>query len=801
MLEAARFTVPYAQHTHFVGRDEDLARLHAALGGGDPVGINPAALGNATGVTGQGGIGKTQLAVEYAYQFQDHYPDGVYWLNAAVDLRQEFAALAEKLGLPLPGTSATSLTVPDRQRLVDLLAGGPWLLGDATARRALLDIAGLGRFAAGLNLNGAAREVAAMLVTRLEPYGFLPDRPTHHALGALLDYLAGLPDTPPDDGQWLSSIIRRYGLIAATATTQSQDERVLAAFAWLREHPFSLLILDNVADPAGLDQPLTRDCVPGRLPCRLLFTTRRRVLGRFRPVELKTLPPDAALALLLRDPRRQPALEPSHLEYATAADICAVLGYLPLAVEIAAAHLSRKPARSLADYRDYLRQHGALDVISGGRVDVATRHEAGLAAALATQWATLGEEARLLLRVAGQFTEAAYLPMTRLGLLAGIDDGGDDFFAVSLADALAELDDASLIEELAGDRARLHPLVREFAHDRTPPTEKDAFIEKCVRRLLTAFSDIGTLERQCDRRGIDALIYDLLAAEVLLYETSPFVVAMNVDLLSYLAVLRREAHNLRGWQQSDAPAFLAQQLHLRLFDSATPNLFGDLAAHLRASGQTWLPRWAARNTSPALEMTLTGHVGVVNAVALTADGRRAVSGGDDGTLRVWNLKTGEVERTLTSHADRVRAVAVTATGRWAVSGGDDGLRLWNLEKGEEERTLTGHVGSVHAVAVTPNGRRAVSGGDDGLRVWNLETDEMEWVTDQAAWVNTVVVTADGRQALSGGLDGILRLWNLDTGKVERTLAGHLNWVNAVSVMADGRWAVSGGRDGIVRVWN
>ena len=74
----AQFTVPYPQHTHFVGREDDLARLHAALQGAGPVGINPAALGNPTGVTGQGGIGKTQLAVAYAYKYRVHYPDGVY---------------------------------------------------------------------------------------------------------------------------------------------------------------------------------------------------------------------------------------------------------------------------------------------------------------------------------------------------------------------------------------------------------------------------------------------------------------------------------------------------------------------------------------------------------------------------------------------------------------------------------------------------------------------------------------------------------------------------------------------------
>jgi len=98
--DAARFTIPYPEHSHFVGREDDLQRLHAALQGQGPVGINPAALGNPTGVTGQGGIGKTQLAVAYAYRYRAAYPDGVYWINAAEDLRLGFAGLGQRfLGL------------------------------------------------------------------------------------------------------------------------------------------------------------------------------------------------------------------------------------------------------------------------------------------------------------------------------------------------------------------------------------------------------------------------------------------------------------------------------------------------------------------------------------------------------------------------------------------------------------------------------------------------------------------------------------------------------------------------------
>jgi WD40 repeat protein len=764
------------------------------------VGINPAAMGNPTGVTGQGGIGKTQLAVAYAYQYQEHYPDGVYWLNAAEGLWSAFAGLGRHF---LEQGDSQAL----KARLWETLRSR---FSIEEIRDLCLELGvNYEEFSPQLGISSLTRE----LIQHIDRRGQLPV---------------------------LEAAVRR--LRGELAETQAQDELVIHAFTWLRDRPRSLLILDNIADPTTLDKPLARDCVPGRLPSRVLFTTRRRELGHFRPVELKTLPPDAALELLLRDHHRQPVLDPSHSEHETARDICAVFGYLPLALEIAAAHLAKFHTAPLTIYRTELRRRGALDVIADERIATDTRHEAGLAAALEAQWATLGNEAQMLLRVAGQLSEAAHVPVARLGLLAGVPDEGTSFFDVTLAVALAQLQDASLIEELAGDQARLHPLVREFARDRTLAEEKATFLAKCVLRLTTAFSDIQTLERQCNERGIDALIYDLVASQDLLDGK------MNDDTLrvlrAYLRVLRLEAHSLRGWRQSDTPSFLAQQLHLRLINSATPGLFGDLYSHLQTLGLTWRARWITRHESPRLEMTLSGSIGAVNALAVTPDGRQVIGCGYD-SLSVWNLDTGATERRLTSNTGEiwtvaitpdgkqaltggekglsiwsldtgacvqlttdykfdVRAVAIAADGQRAVFGGADGLlRVWNLEIGVLDRILPGHAGMLLSVAITSDGRRVVSGGQDStVRVWDLDSNEAGVIlTDHEGDVWSVAVTPDGRRIVSGADDGKLLVWNLDTGQREKQLVGHEGWIGAIAVTQDGQWCISGGLDHTLRIWD
>jgi WD40 repeat protein len=99
-------------------------------------------------------------------------------------------------------------------------------------------------------------------------------------------------------------------------------------------------------------------------------------------------------------------------------------------------------------------------------------------------------------------------------------------------------------------------------------------------------------------------------------------------------------------------------------------------------------------------------------VAVTPDGRRAVSVSREYTPRLWDLKSGKTLRTLEGHTDSVFAIAVTSDGLQAVSASPDGtLRLWNLESGKEVATFTGE-NPMHSCVIAPDGSTIVAG--DGL---------------------------------------------------------------------------------------
>jgi len=223
-------------------------------------------------------------------------------------------------------------------------------------------------------------------------------------------------------------------------------------------------------------------------------------------------------------------------------------------------------------------------------------------------------------------------------------------------------------------------------------------------------------------------------------------------------------------------------------------------------GDLWLcPLTASLTPSGGtLIRTLEGHTSSVSAVAVTLDGKHAISGSDDNTLRVWDIESGEEIQILEGHTGWVKAVAVTLDGKHVISGSfDNTLRMWDIVSGEEIQTLRGHTDSVEAIAVTLDGKHAISGSDDNtLKVWDIKSgEEIQTLEGHTKWVEAVAVTPDNKYVISGSDDKTLRVWDIESGEEIQTLEGHTNWVTAVAVTPDGKHATSGSRDNTIRVWD
>ncbi|MDQ1521802.1 MAG: hypothetical protein QOI55_2875, partial [Actinomycetota bacterium] len=199
-------------------------------------------------------------------------------------------------------------------------------------------------------------------------------------------------------------------------------------------------------------------------------------------------------------------------------------------------------------------------------------------------------------------------------------------------------------------------------------------------------------------------------------------------------------------------------------------------------------------------------VGDVLTTTITPDGSTMVTGAHDGTVRLWDTKTGEATSTLTGFAGGVEEAAVSPNGRTLVVVGEQGARRWDLRS----RETKGHVVALPAsplwsVAFSPDGALLATSAEDGAvqiydtTTWRPSGDSL--LADADAL--TVAFTLDGRRLLAGTGDGRVFAWDVASrGQVGRPLRVHgTNDVWEIVMHPDGKRYATAGSDGTVRVWS
>lgn len=205
--------------------------------------------------------------------------------------------------------------------------------------------------------------------------------------------------------------------------------------------------------------------------------------------------------------------------------------------------------------------------------------------------------------------------------------------------------------------------------------------------------------------------------------------------------------------------------------------------------------------------SLKDHEHWVGAVALSSDGRMAVSADWGGNLKVWDAASGRCLQTIRCHEKGVEkqidSVSLSGDARLALAGSHKAgaLQLWELSTGQRLCSVEGDTLSFKSVSLDRDGRLALANHWHELKVWELPTGRLvQTLRGHTGDVKAVKLNATGRLAVSGSDDQTVKLWEVATGRCLHTFQGHTGSVHSVDISPDDRFLVSGSEDRTVKVW-
>ncbi len=230
-----------------------------------------------------------------------------------------------------------------------------------------------------------------------------------------------------------------------------------------------------------------------------------------------------------------------------------------------------------------------------------------------------------------------------------------------------------------------------------------------------------------------------------------------------------------------------------------------------ASYVSW--HWLSKRPTllSTLDLTLKGHGSNVNSVAISADGKRIVTGSGDDTAKVWDATTGNELLTLRGHIYSVNSVAITEDSKYILTGsGDKTAKLWDAETGKEIFTIRGHELAVDSVAISSTGKRIVTSSEDKTaKVWDMATgNELLTLKGHTSSVTSIAISWDGKHIVTGSSDSFstsssdhtAKFWDAAIGKELRTLTGPSS-IASVALSEDCKRIVTGSSDAKATVWD
>jgi WD40 repeat protein len=203
-------------------------------------------------------------------------------------------------------------------------------------------------------------------------------------------------------------------------------------------------------------------------------------------------------------------------------------------------------------------------------------------------------------------------------------------------------------------------------------------------------------------------------------------------------------------------------------------------------------------------------------LALSPDGGRLASTGEDRVVKVWDVKTGHEALLLDIHSRRINGLAFSPDGHRLASGSADGTvkvsdgTPWVNSENGAAITWTAHQHKVIEVAFSPDSQLLVSASwDKTVKIWDLNSGEREMspprltqsVPGFTAVLTGVAFCRDGRHFAAASMDGTVKVCDAHTGQEICTLDGKAGPVHGVAFSPIANSVASAHDDGTVKIWD
>ncbi|MBI3463986.1 MAG: hypothetical protein HY000_13150 [Planctomycetes bacterium] len=199
----------------------------------------------------------------------------------------------------------------------------------------------------------------------------------------------------------------------------------------------------------------------------------------------------------------------------------------------------------------------------------------------------------------------------------------------------------------------------------------------------------------------------------------------------------------------------------------------------------------------------------ITAVVFNPDGTQVATGGYHEVL-IWEVASGKLLKRLQGLPERTYAIRYSPDRRWiATASGTPAqsgvVRLWDATTGEPIRDMVEVEDSIFALAFSPspNSKLLAAGGcDRTIRIWDVVTGKLaKSIEDHADWVLDLDFSPDGTRLVSGSRDKTSKVFDVAKGESLVTFPEHTDAVYAVAFAKDGKSIATAGGDKVIKVWD